>query len=459
MGTDKKDKFGLWSIVLLGINGIIGTGIFLLPNRAYALMGPSSLLILLFDAFLAGCLALCFAEVAGFFSRNGGPYLYAKAAFGDFVGYEVGVLKLVVTIIAWAAMAVGFATALGAAFPFFAGDTMKNLIAAVLIGGLTIMNIAGVKISKILNNIMTISKLVPLCVFIAVGLFFVNGSNFTPFVPTHMADGAFANAAITMFFAYTGFEAIAVAAEDFKDPKKDLPRGIILTMIIVTIIYMLVVGISIGILGPDLAVDKAPIQTAFGRAVGPVGAYFILIGTLFSMGGINLAESFIAPRACTSLAEDGMLPAFLNRRTSWGTPWASSVVVAILSILLAWSGSFTTLAAISAVSRFTQYLPTVLSVIVFRRKWKDRERTYKIPGGIFVPVVAFLTSLWMLSNAKPMQLVWGLGGILVIAPYYLVYKKKKAEGLVKDHDEEARCTGDCGKMSNSFFRSLFCSFS
>lgn len=437
MGTDKKDKFGLWSIVLLGINSIIGTGIFLLPNRAYALMGPSSLLILLFDAFLAGCLALCFAEVAGFFSRNGGPYLYAKAAFGDFVGYEVGVLKLVVTIIAWAAMAVGFATALGAAFPFFAGDTMKNLIAAVLIGGLTIMNIAGVKISKILNNIMTISKLVPLCVFIAVGLFFVNGSNFTPFVPTHMADGAFANAAITMFFAYTGFEAIAVAAEDFKDPKKDLPRGIILTMIIVTIIYMLVVGISIGILGPDLAVDKAPIQTAFGRAVGPVGAYFILIGTLFSMGGINLAESFIAPRACTSLAEDGMLPAFLNRRTSWGTPWASSVVVAILSILLAWSGSFTTLAAISAVSRFTQYLPTVLSVIVFRRKWKDRERTYKIPGGIFVPVVAFLTSLWMLSNAKPMQLVWGLGGILVIAPYYLVYKKKKAEGLVKDHDEEA----------------------
>lgn len=437
MGTDKKDKFGLWSIVLLGINSIIWTGIFLLPNRAYALMGPSSLLILLFDAFLAGCLALCFAEVAGFFSRNGGPYLYAKAAFGDFVGYEVGVLKLVVTIIAWAAMAVGFATALGAAFPFFAGDTMKNLIAAVLIGGLTIMNIAGVKISKILNNLMTISKLVPLCVFIAVGLFFVNGSNFTPFVPTHMADGAFANAAITMFFAYTGFEAIAVAAEDFKDPKKDLPRGIILTMIIVTIIYMLVVGISIGILGPDLAVDKAPIQTAFGRAVGPVGAYFILLGTLFSMGGINLAESFIAPRACTSLAEDGMLPAFLNRRTSWGTPWASSVVVAILSILLAWSGSFTTLAAISAVSRFTQYLPTVLSVIVFRRKWKDRERTYKIPGGIFVPVVAFLTSLWMLSNAKPMQLVWGLGGILVIAPYYLVYKKKKAEGLVKDHDEEA----------------------
>lgn len=274
--TEKKEKFGLFSIVLLGINAIIGTGIFLLPNRAYALMGPASLGILLFDAFLAGALALCFAEAAGFFSRNGGPYLYAKAAFGDFWGYEIGVLKLVVTIIAWAAMAVGFATALGAAFPALSGDGAKDIIAAVLIGGLSALNIAGVKASKYLNNILTVSKLVPLVLFIALGIFFLNGSNFTPFVPAHLEDGAFANAAITMFFAFTGFEAIAVGAEDYKDPKKNLPRGIILTMVLVTVIYMLVVAISIGILGPDLAADKAPIQTAFGRVVGPVGSYIIL---------------------------------------------------------------------------------------------------------------------------------------------------------------------------------------
>ncbi|MCH3949505.1 MAG: APC family permease [Acidaminococcus sp.] len=436
MAGDKKDKFGLVSIVLLGINSIVGTGIFLLPNRAYALMGPSSLVVLLFDAFLAGCLALCFAETAGFFSRNGGPYLYAKAAFGDFWGYEVGVLKMFVSVIAWAAMAVGFATALGAAIPFFQGDTMKNIIATVMIGGLTILNIAGVKVSKILNNVMTVSKLVPLFVFIAIGIFFINGDNFTPFVPEHMADGAVANAAITMFFAYTGFEAIAIGAEDYKDPKKNLPRGIILTMVIVTILYMLVVGISIGILGPDLATDKAPIQSAFGRILGPVGMYFILAGTLCSMGGINMAESFYAPRGCTSLAEDGMLPEVLNKRTPWGTPWVASVVIAVLSILLAWSGSFTTLAAISAVSRFTQYLPTCLAVIVFRKKWKDRERTYKIPGGIIIPVIAILTSLWMLSNAKTTQLIWGLGGCIIIAPYYLVYANKKKKGLIKESKDE-----------------------
>ena len=180
---DKKVKFGLSSIVLLGINGIIGTGIFLLPNRAYALMGPASLGILLFDAFLAGCLALCFAEASGFFTRNGGPYLYAKAAFGDFWGYEVGVLKLVVTIIAWSTMAVGFATALGAAFPAVSGNFAKNAIAAILIGGLSALNIAGVKTSKILNDIMTISKLVPLIAFIAIGILLHQRRQFHAFCP------------------------------------------------------------------------------------------------------------------------------------------------------------------------------------------------------------------------------------------------------------------------------------
>ncbi|MBF1318069.1 MAG: amino acid permease, partial [Megasphaera micronuciformis] len=114
---EAKNKFGFWSIVLLGINAIVGTGIFLLPNKAYAVIGSASLGVLFFDALLAGCIALCFAEAAGFFTRNGGPYLYAKHALGDFWGFEVGVLKWVVIIIAWATMSVGFATALGAAFP------------------------------------------------------------------------------------------------------------------------------------------------------------------------------------------------------------------------------------------------------------------------------------------------------------------------------------------------------
>lgn len=431
----QSGKFGFWSIVLLGINGIVGTGIFLLPNKAYSLIGTASLGVLLFDALLAGCMALCFAEVAGFFTRNGGPYLYAKHSLGDFFGYEVGVLKWIVVMIAWATMAVGFATALGAAFPVLAGETMKYIIATAMIIILTILNIAGVNATKILSNIITISKLVPLIAFIVIGIFFVNGADFSPIFPgNEYQEGTFASAAILLFFAYTGFEAIAVAAEDMENPKKNLPRAIIVTMIIVSVLYMLILGISIGIMGTDLAHTKAPIQDAFGMILGPAGAYFVLAGTLLSMGGINMAESFLGPRVCTSLAEDGMLPAALAKRTAWNTPYVASIVTAVFSILLAWSGSFTTLAAISAVSRFTQYLPTCIAVIIFRKKWSDKERPYTIPFGLTIPIIAIVVSLWMLAQAQISQLIWGFGGCIVVLPFYFIYLNKKRKGLIKEND-------------------------
>ena len=429
-------KFGFWSIVLLGINGIVGTGIFLLPNKAYSIIGSASLGILLFDAVIAGCIALCFAEAASLFTRNGGPYLYAKHALGDFWAFEVGVLKWIVTVIAWAAMAVGFATALGAAVPALSGDFAKDVISFILIVGLTIVNIFGVNVSKFVNNLITISKLVPLALFIAIGIFFINGANFTPVFPQDIyVDGSFAQAAVLLFFAYTGFEVIAIAAEDMKNPKKNLPRAIIMCMLLVSVLYMAILAVSIGVLGTDLANTKAPVQDAFNVIVGPIGMYIVLVGTLISMGGINFAEAYYAPRVATSMAEDGMLPNALAKRNRYNAPYVAAIVTAIASVLLAWSGSFTTLAAISAVSRFTQYLPTCLAVIIFRRKWADKARSYTIPGGYLIPVIAIGTSLWMLAQAQTNQLLWGLGGCIVILPFYYSYWKKKKAGLIKDNDE------------------------
>ena len=429
-------KFGFCSIVLLGINGIVGTGIFLLPNKAYSIIGSASLGVLLFDAVIAGCIALCFAEAASLFTRNGGPYLYAKHALGDFWAFEVGVLKWIVTVIAWAAMAVGFATALGAAVPALSGDFAKDVISFILIVGLTVVNIFGVNVSKFVNNLITISKLVPLTLFIAIGIFFINGANFTPVFPQDTyVDGSFAQAAVLLFFAYTGFEVIAIAAEDMKNPKKNLPRAIIMCMLLVSVLYMAILAVSIGVLGTDLANTKAPVQDAFNVIVGPIGMYIVLVGTLISMGGINFAEAYYAPRVATSMAEDGMLPNALAKRNRYNAPYVAAIVTAIASVLLAWSGSFTTLAAISAVSRFTQYLPTCLAVIIFRRKWADKARSYTIPGGYLIPVIAIGTSLWMLAQAQTNQLLWGLGGCIVILPFYYSYWKKKKAGLIKGHDE------------------------
>ena len=248
-------------------------------------------------------------------------------------------------------------------------------------------------------------------------------------------DGSFAQAAVLLFFAYTGFEVIAIAAEDMKNPKKNLPRAIIMCMLLVSVLYMAILAVSIGVLGTDLANTKAPVQDAFNVIVGPIGMYIVLVGTLISMGGINFAEAYYAPRVATSMAEDGMLPSALAKRNRYNAPYVAAIVTAIASVLLAWSGSFTTLAAISAVSRFTQYLPTCLAVIIFRRKWADKARSYTIPGGYLIPVIAISTSLWMLAQAQTNQLLWGLGGCIVILPFYYSYWKKKKAGLIKDNDE------------------------
>lgn len=425
-----KKKIGFWSIVLLGINSIIGSGIFLLPNQAMELIGPASLGVILFDMLLVVSIALSFAEVGGMFSKNGGPYVYAKEAFGSFVGFEVGFMKWAIGIIAWATMAVGFVTALSAVWPAAGEGMMKNIIIIVILGGLGIINILGVSISKILNNIITVGKLVPLFIFIAVGIFFIKGANFTPVFPGGVYQGgSFGAAALLIFYAFTGFESIAVAAEDMENPEKNIPKAIITVMIIVSVVYLLIQAVSIGILGEQLALTKTPVADASAVFLGSWGGILVTAGTLISIGGINIAASFITPRTAVALAEDGLLPKCLNKYNKKGTPYIAIIVTVALTIPVALSGSFTKLAAISVVSRFAQYVPTCLSVLVLRKKRPDLKSSFRIPLGPVIPILAVVVSGWLLVQSSMEKILWGLGGLIIGVPIYLlmvnINKKEK----------------------------------
>ena len=421
-----KSKFGFWSIVLLGINSIIGSGIFLLPNQAYALSGAFSLIVVLFDAVLAMSLALCFAEASGRFHRNGGPYIYARAAFGNFIGFEVGFMKAAISIIAWAAMANGFATALSAVVPVLNDPFYKNAIIILLMGSLGLINVLGVQVSKIINNIVTVGKLLPLLLFIAVGLFYVNAGNFTPMLPTGAAAETFSfgAAALLIFYAFTGFEAIAEAAEDMENPQRNIPRAIMVVMGLVSLFYFLILAISIGVLGPDLANTKTPIATAAAVFLGSAGGFLVTAGTLVSIGGINLASSFLTPRVIVAIADDHMLPPVFSRYSRFGTPYVAILFATVVGILIALSGSFTTLAAISVVSRFAQYVPTCLAILVLRRKDPEHPSTLSVPWGPVIPVVAILVSLWLLVQADAQKILIGLGGLIIAMPFYFIMKKQ-----------------------------------
>jgi len=420
----KSKKMGFWTVLLFGINSIIGSGIFLLPNEGMRLFGPASIFVLAFDAVLVLTIGLCFAEDSSLFEETGGAYVYAKAAFGNFVGYEVGFVTWTIRIIAEGTLYVGFATAVAGVFPQLNNPIAKDIIVTIMALSLMFVNLFGIKVASFLNNTVTISKLLPLVIFIAIGIWFIKGSNFTPMLPTSgSGHGSFAKAAMTMFFVFTGIESSVVAAGEMKNPKKDLPKVLIIVILAVAAFYILVQTVCIGVLGTSLAKSATPIQDAFGSMVGSFGKYLVAAGTLMSIGGVGFSTSFITPRFGVAMAEHGMMPQFLTHKNRFGVPHNAIIISALLGLLVAVSGSFNTLVQISAVSRFAQYIPSCLAVLVFRKTMKDRKSGFKIPFGWFVPVLAITVSLWLLAQTSIPNLIWGFGALLVAVPFYFLTRK------------------------------------
>lgn len=420
----KSHKMGFWTILLFGINGIIGSGIFLLPNEGMKLFGPASLLVLGFDALLILTIGLCFAEDASLFKETGGPYVYAKAAFGNFVGYEVGFVTWAIRIIAEGTLYVGFATALAGVFPQLNNIMAKDIIVTILALSLMSMNLMGVQVASIFNNVITVSKLVPLIIFIAVGIWFIKGPNFTPFVPAAVANtSSFSLAALTMFYVFTGVEGAVVAAGEMKNPQKDLPHVLIIIILAVATFYILIQAVCIGVLGSSLANSVTPVQDAFAKIAGGFGKYLIAAGTLLSIGGICVSSSFITPRSGVAMANHGMMPKMLAEKNRFGVPYHAIIISALLGLAIALSGTFNTLAQISAVSRFAQYIPSCIAVLVFRKTMKNRKSDFKIPFGWLIPVVAVTVSVLLLSQTNLVNLAWGFGALLVAVPFYFLSRK------------------------------------
>lgn len=419
--STKSQKLGFGSIVLFGINGIIGSGIFLLPSSGMKLYGPASILALAFDGVLVFLIALCFAECAGLYKSNGGPYLYARGAFGNFIGYEVGFMTWVVRMIAEATLYVGFATAVGGMFPSLNNALARNILVTIL--GLFLMglNIAGVRVTARLNNIMTVAKLIPIILVAVLGLFFLHPSNFQPFfIPGKSSSANFAQATLTLFYVFSGFEGLVVAAGEMKNAEKNLPKALIISMSAVVVIYMLILIACIGVLGAKLMNSTVPVQDALTKMVGSWGGVVVAIGTLLSIGGVCVSSSFITPRSGEALAEHKMMPAVLAKKNRWGAPYVAIIVSTCIGLLLAYSGTFAKLAMISAISRFVQYIPTCLAVIVFRHKRPNAPRSFKLPFGPVIPVLALCVSIWLLCHTTMENLLWGFGALIIAIPFYFI---------------------------------------
>lgn len=430
MKTENR-SIGLASIILLGINGIIGSGIFLLPGTVMAVAGNWSMVVYLFVSLLVLAIAWCFAQCAALFDRNGGAYIYAREAFGDFVGFEIGLMRWVVGIVSWASIVVGFLTALSAIYPSALKEPVRFFIIVGIISGLSLLNILGIKAFKYLNNLITVTKLIPLLLFIGVGIFYINPSYYPSLRLEEFELASFGTAALMIFYAFGGFETLVVAAGEMKNPEKNLPLALMIVIITCSALYFLVQFIATGLLGPQLAGHLNPMAEASKQIIGPSALWLITAAMLISIGGIAVSASFITPRSGVALAEDQMAPAWIAAHGRFGTPIGAIIITMILTILVALSGNFTQLAAMSVVARFVQYISTCLAAVVIHRRQKKVFSLFRQTQFIFIPFFALIGMGGLLVQATFIQISGGLGALVVGIPLYYWQKRyQKSDTLL-----------------------------
>lgn len=415
-----------FEFLCLGINCIVGAGIFSNPSEVSRQIGPSSILAFLCCGVLCMLIGLCFCEMSGKYEGTGGAYLYACNVFGPFAGFLVGWEIWFSSLVGWASVARIFLDYCHAFAPL-SGRIQEALVLFILIASLSYMNYRGVRYGGLASNVFAIAKLIPLGVFVVVGFFFLKPGNFVPFFQG--AAGAWGPAMIGVMYAFSGFEEIPLPAAEGVNARRDLPRVIIIVLASVTCLYVLIQTVAVGLCS-QLSSSSAPLVDAARVAAGSSGAYFIGVGALLSILGINSSIALTGPRALYALAEGGFLPPFMRSiHPRFHTPYAAILLNSGIVLILAITGTFESLLKLSVLAALWQYTPTCLAVLWSRKRGAEKS-SFVIPGGVTVPVLALLCCAVLIVSVGISGILWNCLGLLIGIPFY-VYFKKLAPGRAK----------------------------
>jgi APA family basic amino acid/polyamine antiporter len=407
--------FGLPGLTAIAVNGVIGSGIFVLPATVAALLGPASPVAYLLAALVAALVVACFAEAGSLFDRTGGPYLYAREAFGPFVAFQVGWAFFLSRLAAAAAIANAFAAYLGYLWPPAASGPGRALAITALLAVLAAVNVAGVRYGGWTVNVLTVAKLVPLLLFASVGLLHADPGRYA--LLAFPDSNRLRQASLLLIFAFGGFENASVPGDESKDPKRHLPVALLAAIALTAVLYVLIQIVALGTL-PGLARDPTPLASAARTFLGPAGALAIALGAVVSTAGSSSALALVGPRILYALADGGQLPAALARvHERYRTPHVAVVVFTLLAWAAALLGDFARLAAVSAVARLVFSAATCLAVPVLRRKMPAPERRFRVPGGVLVPAAAAGLSVWLLTGLEPSQAATGAAAL--VAGFFL----------------------------------------
>jgi amino acid transporter len=411
-----------WDLTAIGVNQVIGGAVFAAPAALAASLGGLSWIAVGLVGLLAMAVALNFAEAGSRVDATGGPYLYTRAAFGRFVGFEVGWIGWLVRVTSWASVVNVLVSAAGYYWPNVTTGVLRTTLVSAVVAAIMALNIRGIKQSSIVLNALTIGKLTPLAIFIVLGLPHISAEalrvNALPSWPELSA------ASLLLIFTFGGYEIIPVPAGEAKDPQQAVPFAMIAAITTVAIVITLAQMVALGTL-PGLPTSKTPLADAAAIFIGPAGAALMTIGAMISVAGNNVGAALSGSRMLFALSEQGDLPRIFGHvHARYRTPDVAIVVTCVTTLVLALSGSFVQLAAISAIARLLVYGGTCASVLALRRQGRA---PFTIPFGPLVPLIALAVCAAILLGVSADQFMRGSAALAVGAILFLIATKKRPQ--------------------------------
>ncbi|MEU4327819.1 amino acid permease [Nonomuraea dietziae] len=446
-----KRRLSAVDLTVFGIGVIVGTGIFVLTGRvARETAGPAVALSFVVAAVVCGLAALCYAEFASTIPVAGSAYTFAFATLGEFPAWIIGWDLMLEMALAGAVVAVGWSgyftslmATIGIPLPDLAGINYPAMLIVAILTGILV---AGIKLSSRVNLAIVVIKVTVILLVIIAGLFFIRTANYTPFIPAPKATpaveglgapliqvlfgitpvafgviGIFSAAAI-VFFAFIGFDIVATAAEETIEPQRDLPRGIIGSLVICTLLYVAVSLVVVGMQPYSQLSEDAPLADAFTAVGQPWIAGLISIGAIAGLTTVVMILMLGQTRVLFAMCRDGLLPRTLAKvHPVYGTPARITLIVGFVTMVLSGFISLGALAELVNIGTLFAFVVVSAGVIILRRTRPDLPRAFRVPLVPVLPIASVLACLYLMMNLPVETWLRFFAWLLIGVVIYFLY--------------------------------------
>jgi APA family basic amino acid/polyamine antiporter len=459
-GNDLRRTLGRFNLIMLGIGGIVGAGIFVLTGQAAATYaGPAIVLSFVFAGIACAFAALCYSEFASMIPISGSAYTYAYATLGEFIAWIIGWDLILEYLFGGATVSVGWSSYMVSllasfnitvppelcnaplAFDAVTHEWMRtgsiiNLPAMFIVAFISLVLAIGIKESASFNNIIVIVKIVVILLFIGLGVFFISMDHYDPFIPPNTGDfghfgwsGIFRASGI-VFYAYIGFDAVSTVTQEVKNPQRDMPWGIIGSLIVCTLLYVAVGFVMTGMVKYDLLNTAAPIAVAVDAAGDTMRwlAIPIKFGAIAGLSSVILVQFLGQTRIFYSMASDGLLPKiFAGVHPKFKTPFTTTMITGFFAMMVGGLFPIQLLGELVSIGTLLAFVIVCAGVLVLRYKSPEIHRPFKTPFFPYVPILGIASSVGVMATLPRdtwwRLLIWMAVGIVI----YFAYGKRKSK--------------------------------